>query len=236
MRSLSSSKKMLSSLVWLAQQMRAPSQSILYLEQLQADWLPSGWSQQVYSWLGVGLPDILIGSLLSVVVFLVVFDYTATFELLSSFLLGGVVAGLLGSMPAAHAALTLPRRSHHFFSLLAWAAFLRLSVGLFMALVSNSSRSADVSPSLTGMSFGIGTVLLTLLLARRPPSSPQAMSQPGSGIGTRRGFWRQLLSNEALRQGLLVGGLFGLSDGLSLGLSVGLSAGLSAGLTTVAFI
>jgi hypothetical protein len=57
------------------------------------------------------------------------------------------------------------------------------------------------------MSFGLVTTLLTLLLARWPPASQQAVSPAGNGIETRRRFWRRL-----------VGALFGLSAGLSGGL------------------
>src|SRR5205823_782573 len=146
------------------------------------DWLPTGWAERLYSWLGVRLPDILIGSLLSVIV-LLVFNYLLPFDLLSGFLLGGVVAGLLGSRPGAHAALTPPRRPHHFFSLLARATLLGLVIGLFLALLSNFYLGPRLFPPFTGMIFGLGIALLTLLLAGRPPASPQAISPPGSSSG-----------------------------------------------------
>jgi serine/threonine protein kinase len=91
-RSSPFSKKMLRTLAWLAQQMRERSQSLLYLEQLQPDWLPTGWAQQVYTWLGVRLPAILIGSLVS---FVVVVVSGIGLSLLPTLLLGGVVGGLL---------------------------------------------------------------------------------------------------------------------------------------------
>jgi hypothetical protein len=81
-----------------------------------------------------------------------------------------------------------------------------------------------------GMSFGLGSAVLTLLLARWSPVSPQAADLELSGIGTKRRFWKQLLTNNALRQGLLVGRLFGLSWELSFWLSDRLSGGLSLGL------
>jgi hypothetical protein len=147
-RSPPASKKMLPSLVWLAQQMRARSQSILYLEHLQPDWLPSGWTQQLYSWLGVRLPDILIGGLVSFVIFLL-FSFSKTdFYLLGSFLLGGVVAGLLGSMPAAHARVPVFRRRHRFFSLLIRTVLLGHLVGLALALLSPPGGYAFITHEL----------------------------------------------------------------------------------------
>src|SRR5712692_3752716 len=43
-----SAEQMQGWLVWLAQQMHKRSQSLLYLEQLQPDWLQQGWPQQLY--------------------------------------------------------------------------------------------------------------------------------------------------------------------------------------------
>jgi hypothetical protein len=223
-RSAPSRRKMQHYLVWLAQQMRARSQSILYLEQLQPDWLPSGWTQRVYTWLGVLLPAIFIGGLVSFVAS-AFFVLGTGLDLLPTLLIGGVLGDLLSRMPIAHSALTPSRIHPHPLSLLAKSALLGLFVGLGVALLSTSPESG-LDPTITGMSVGLGTALLTLLLARWSPSSPKAVSPALTGTGTKRQFWRRVLTNDALRRGLLVGGLFGLSVGLSHGVSNTLSAGL----------
>jgi hypothetical protein len=230
-------------LVWLARQMRQHSQSIFYLEHLQPDWLSSGWAQQAYTWLGIWLPDILIGCLMSFVIHLLFFSSGTGFDLLVSVLLGGVVGGLLCSRQATPSAVTPSRSRHQPLPLLATAGFLGLLVGLGLALLSSFDPFHSLSPPITGMSFGLATFLLTLLLVRLPPASQQANNLTESSIGTKRRLLRQMLTNDALRQSLLFGGFFGLSYGLCdrllieqfwglhYGLIRGLSDGLSNGLT-----
>jgi transcriptional regulator with XRE-family HTH domain len=56
-------------LTYLAQQMREHNQTIFHLEHLQPDWLTPR-DQRTYTWLGVRLPDILIGILVSLTLFI----------------------------------------------------------------------------------------------------------------------------------------------------------------------
>ena len=52
---------------WLAQQMREHNQTVFYLEQVQPDWLADR-QRRVYEWLGVRLPAIIIGALVSILI------------------------------------------------------------------------------------------------------------------------------------------------------------------------
>jgi NACHT domain len=220
-RSPPSSQKMLHTLVWLAQRMRERSQSILYLEQLQPDWLPSGWTQQAYAWAAVRIPAILIGSCVSLGILQVLSE--GFVSPLDNLLLGGVVGGLSTYMPRVKPFRTLR-------SLLAVAGLLGLFVGLSIALLCYPHAFA-LDRTLKGICFGIGTILLTLLFACWSLAFHQTTNIAENDTGRRRPIWRRMLTNNALRQGLLVGVLFGGSYGLSTGLigtdpGYGLSDGL----------
>src|SRR6266446_1164854 len=55
-------------LSWLARQMKQQSQTVFYLEHLQPYWLSDNRMLQVYDWLAVRLPDVLMGILVSLTI------------------------------------------------------------------------------------------------------------------------------------------------------------------------
>ena len=87
-------------LSWLARQMKQHSQTIFYIEHLQFDWLSSNRMLRAYDWLGVRLPNMLIGALvgLAISAFLLPFDIYAG---IISIVLGAFLGKLWGGEGAA---------------------------------------------------------------------------------------------------------------------------------------
>jgi serine/threonine protein kinase len=77
----------------LARQMREHNQTVFYLEHLQPDWLSVG-QRRTYTKLGIRLPAIVIGALISILVF----SFFVGLIDWSSLLRYGIVGGLLGGL------------------------------------------------------------------------------------------------------------------------------------------
>src|SRR2546430_11484304 len=79
--------------------MRKHDQTIFYLENLQPDWLTPR-NRRIYTWLGVSLPNILIGVLVSLTLFMFVDTLLEGASELNAPLLiiMSVLGGLLGAL------------------------------------------------------------------------------------------------------------------------------------------
>ena len=207
----------------LAGQMKRQSQTIFYLEQMQPTWLSGHRMLQVYDWLAVRLPSMLMGVLVSLSIseFL-----SSNFELASPIpiiLLGGLLGGLLskGSMPKRPIVRGGKARSALGLRLLQW-----LLIGVLVGL--GSAHSIGLGSGLrtwlsVGLSFGLCSIFLQFLLRKNDTAEAHSQtSLPSEGT-----TWQRLIRRRAVYNGLLVGLLVGLSFWLSYGLSIWLNSGLS---------
>jgi serine/threonine protein kinase len=221
-RSPPSSRDMLPSLVWLAQQMRRRSQSILYLEQLQPDWLAGPGRQLLYQ-LSVGL----IGGLLGLFVGLLVVLITGLGQGLIGGLLFGLFIGLrVGLKRHIHVAEVLTWSWK--WGIIVWPSLLVFSE--LPKLLSGPGTLGRLAGSLAG--GGLLTALAQGLVAGFSTTQLDARMRltPNQGIwrSARNGLIRGLFAGLIVG---LVGGLFGgLGNGLLVGLLVGLLSWLDGGL------
>jgi serine/threonine protein kinase len=228
-----------SRLGWLAQQMREHNQTVFYLEQVQPDWLVDR-QRRVYEWLGVRLPAIIIGALVSILIGW--FFLGISGNLLQETCLGGLLGGLLSLALASDttAVATKPRRR--------WTTALAISMGI--GGVMGLSKGWGTDPMLHGrlfdgyiyfVMFSLSSLLLQFLLpAFSRPLSPTF--RPASGRWTiLKGFIQQRHLQRALLVALLIGLSYGLaialitppSNRLSIGLGFGLTTGLKYGLASI---
>ncbi len=202
---------------WLAHQMRARNQTVFYLEHVQPDWLADR-QRRVYEWLGVRLPAIMIGGLVSILIGWL-FRESEWSSLLQIVILGGMLGGLLCPEmlgDTAHVAAKKRRR---------WGTALPISIGVGLLVGWSHGWIPDTpfEDCLSyGVTFGLSSLVLQYMLS--PPlrrSSPT--SSPSSGRwGVPRGFVQQLYHLRTLLLALLIG----LSVGLMIGTSIGLILGL----------
>src|SRR5438128_880547 len=79
----------------VAAQMKRQSQTIFYLEQMQPDWLSGKRRLQVYDWLAVRLPGMLMGILVILPISVLLLDHSDLLSLIPPILLGGLLGRLL---------------------------------------------------------------------------------------------------------------------------------------------
>ena len=238
--------------------MREHSQTIFYLEHLQPDWLPLR-DQRPYVWLGVRLPDILIGILVGLTIFIFIDTLLQgalnlnDLRLIILGILGGLLGGLFrggvfsrpsrsrqqvppqGDQSRIRQERSLPRfiQTMHPRSILLAVAGVALGVGLGVGL-----SGGDLGIGLSvGLSAGLSSVFLSLLL-----------NLQAEGIRlTKRLRWtwgslmRSLFSLAHITVTLLLTGLITIIIGLSYwwldiqtfhdSLIQGLSIGLGIGLS-----
>lgn len=221
-------------LSWLAQQMQQRNQTLFYLEQLQPDWLPPGQFRRYYEMFAVQLPSVVIGVLVSLLVFSFIGADEISAVVIWIALLGGLVGGLVsgvevGSFQLRNFASAWKQRWHHLLRRGLYASLLLgTSTGLAFALAPDS-RAWFTDPFRAGLIFGIVNGLCGLLLSIVIESGKIPLPQK---IPKRPRF----VFADQVRLGILVGVLVWMSFGLSVGLSFGLSYGLLIGLSYWALI
>jgi serine/threonine protein kinase len=221
-------------LEWLAQQMRTRNQTVFYLEHLQPDWLADR-QRRAYEWLGVRLPAVIIGALVSILIGWLFRELE--WSLLRIVILGGLLGGLLSpKMPDATPRAIIKTRRWHLRHWRWWAT--ALSISIVVGLVLGWSYGWTTDAALNDWLFdsvilSLSSLLLQCMLALSPNrSSP--MSSPDSGRwSVLRSFIQQLQPLRALLIALLIGLSFGLTIDISVGLSFGLILGLVSMLISV---
>jgi DNA polymerase III delta prime subunit len=241
-RRLYSSECMQHWLVWLAKQMQRRSQSVFYLERLQADWLEAGPSQRVYEWAGVRLPNFILGLLASLFVSLLL-SANLTWQMLYVLGLGGGLVGewLYKQQFRSKAMQTPHQVLHPLFAALITSVLIGLFTvlgAIWLDIIHYVSLSITNLLFIGGWAAGL-SLLLKLLTFRLPQYSyTRASSLKSANVFSR--FWRDLWTTEIAKYALVAGGLSGISiwllgwlsgggaqDMVSKGLDFGLFLGLS---------
>ena len=225
-------------LVWLAKQMQQRHLSVLYLEQLQPDWLPVGRLQQQYRWWGIYLPGALIGSLACLSINVLLFAFLNGWSLLLLGLLGGLIGGLIGRNQTISSSRNPSHYSGRMLAGLLSALLLGLGVGGLAGLIARAQPPLPAHlfpgyPILTGyyilseVLFGSACMLLVLFLSRPWLPIPRRSRPTQQAKVAKKHLWSNPLISEALRPSLLIGGLCGLVYGLLAGLAYGLTGRIS---------
>ena len=207
---------------WLAQQMQDHNQAVFYLEHLQPDWLDAK-QRRTYEWLGVRLPAIMIGALVSILIgWLFFIAGTAIYEWLPVVTIGGLLGSFLCPKAPDNTARTTPKMRAR------WGTALFISIGIGL-VIGWSKRGIMLNDWLSsgymyGLIFSLNGFLLQMLL---PTSLHRSSLTCRPGL---RGWLSSLVQQFYLRPALLVTLFIGLSFGLNVGLSFGLSYGPSFGL------
>jgi NACHT domain/TIR domain len=209
-------------LSYLAGQMRDHNQTLFYLEQLQPDWLTTAQQQHPYAGLGIHLPAIVIGVLISFLVQTFILGRTDLVSLLQF----GVVGGLLGGLWHRSLEDSEGQRKHRHL----WRRHLakRVALSLCIGLIYGGDfgflrggpydfdgligKGVAFGQSYLPYSFGmaLGSLLLQYLLLR--PFHPDRSSGTSA-----RGPWKQVARFWSAVQGprsLLVAVITGLSIGM----------------------
>jgi DNA polymerase III delta prime subunit len=201
---------------YLARQMRFHNQTVFYLEHLQPDWLKA-FQQHTYVELAVRLPAIVIGVLISTLVFLF---FTGSTDL-SSLLHYGVLGGLLGGVFRGPRDLGGREPRHTSRKQLVKRIAVSICIGLIYGLSFGFSLGHYYSFDqllIEGLSSGViiggGCLLLQYQLASPFRSSLQ---------NTALGGWKRMLRFWCAVQGLRAL-LVAIVNGLSAGLGFGVDA------------
>ena len=159
----------------LARQMKQQSQTVFYIEQMQPDWLPGERMQRTYTYLGVRLPGILMGILVSLALnFFFLFSSSGpkfVAGIVSLGLAGGLLGGLLSRKHAVPVVTTEMISSRKGFRR---GLFIRgvavLGTGVLMAGGAGLITAPNMGPDALnarvafGDVIGSGTILLTLFI------------------------------------------------------------------------
>ena len=208
---------------WLAHQMRAHNQTVFYLEHVQPDWLTDR-QRCVYEWLGIRLPAIMIGGLVSILIAWLLHEseWSSLFQIV---ILGGMLGGLLCPKMLGNTAHAAAKKRHR------WGTALLVSIGVGL-LVGWSHGWIPYTTFedclLYGVTFGLSSLVLQYMLSFSPNRSSPTSSPSSGRWAILKGFVQQL----HLLRALLVALLIGLGVGL-INTSVGLSYGLILGLTSM---
>jgi DNA-binding TFAR19-related protein (PDSD5 family) len=82
----------------LAQQMKRKNQTLFYIEQMQPDWLPEGRAPRIYATLGVRLPGIVRGMLVSIILNIVLFFLAPSDNIAAILIFFGSLGGLWAAL------------------------------------------------------------------------------------------------------------------------------------------
>lgn len=216
----------------LAHQMKRQSQTIFYLEQMQANWLSDNWRRWAYRWLAVRLPGVLIGILVS----LSISTFISSGPIILEIGLGGLIGGFLSDMSIPQQSAEKHERPG---SNLAVLFFQWVVIGALVGL----GGDLLIGP-LGGLILGLSSTVLQFLFWGDNEVEARLQAQPPP----KDKIWQRLLQRRAVRIGLLVGLVYGLIyglltglfaglgpnplNGLGVGLSNGLLAGETAGLSS----
>jgi len=242
-------KQMRAWLSWLARQMRQHNQTVFYLEHLQPDWLTDR-QHRVYNWLGVRLPAMMIGVLVSIIIGSFLFNISQWPTLPQMVIAGVVLGGLLCPMVRRHtpqAATKIHRR---------WGRRVLISIGVGSVIALSQGWGFNYNAALsTRLSFGLVYGVIFGLLCQlfqyilpASPRSPSPIFTTSSGPRTmlmrlvqqwhfQRALllalliWLSVALSYCFSYSLSIGLIHGLSGGLTYGLRTGLIHGLSGGLT-----
>jgi hypothetical protein len=217
-RSPPSSRDMLPSLVWLAQQMRQRSQSILYLEQLQPDWLAGISRRLLYQLSVVLVSGLLFGLFVGLLVEVISGLGTGLISgLLSGLFVGLLVGGKLGVKRHIHLAEVLTWSWK-------WGSIVWPSLLVFFVLLRGPGDLGRLGGSLVG--GGLLAVLAQGLIDGFSTTQLDARMR----LTPNQGIWRS--ARNGLLMGLIAGLVFGLVVGLFGGQGYGLFSGLLIGLSS----
>jgi len=236
----------------LANLMKQQSSTIFFIEQLQPDWLPSKRLLSAYNWLGVRLPNMLIGALvgLAIIAFLLVITSTTS--------LGGIIlAGFVGLAWSDSLTNRDPVESQPETSNLRWTRIpKRFAIGAIIGLLITLAAGLPLPPSkptllvqLWWLGFGLSFVcsfgLWNILF--------QPLVRTSKSPGIRRGFLVTLFltlisgivfglsyslvygpileyASSSYKYNVPLVMLYGMLGGLAVGLILGLFLGLSSAL------
>jgi serine/threonine protein kinase len=202
-------------LSWLARHLQQHNQTVFYIEHLQPTWLSGVRMRQAYDRWAVRFPAILMGVLLSLMIYsLLIIPPLIGLDLTVYIVLGGFIGWLLGaeSTPQQpHERCGKARRDSRsrLIKRLRVGVYIGLSFGLVAGL-SDLGRDLDIALSEVlsfGLSFGLGSILLQAALEKsnRAASNFQAAQRP------RKPKWQHPLKHVGVRNGILIGLLLGLS-------------------------
>jgi len=223
---LSTQKRAIHWLSWLARQMRQHNQTVFYIEQLQPDWLSGPRMQRAYDWWAVRLPGIFIGVLVSLIINVIYSGSSLSTNIVFAFQGGWLGALLSGEMKRGSP-------FQRFAQLLGMGVLIGAATGLSFALdntvsfgLSSDQLHGQNSILIIGLSFGVsfGLCSIPLQILLRSRNTLNASSEM---IPSRETRWQRLIRSRDVRNGLLIGLFIGLSYGLGYGLSSGLLYGLS---------
>ena len=218
-------------LSWLARNLQTHYQTVFYLEQVQADWLPDSLRRHAFR-LTMRLPTILLGMVSSFVIGLflqTVFDLTTGIQ---AVILGGVLGGCFGQSASTsteggtpNTTQRRPRGRNLGRGLISAGTGLAIGLSFGFELGSNYGLSEWLRDGLIYGSI-IGLVCWVLLVLLPRVSSQHRFSRAPQAPA----HLPHLLSALRLKRTLLVATVLGIGYGLSTGLGYGLSDGSSAGL------
>ncbi len=201
---------------WLASQMRQHDQPIFFLEHLQPDWLTER-QRRAYDWLGVRLPAMIIGALISVLFgwFFIGSAGWSNFpwvSLLWEVTLGGMLGDLFCKLiPSAPTASVKKRRQR-------WETmgYVSIGIGLVIGLSSELSSYTTLNDWLGDASFNCLLFLFsTFLLQYVLVTFSRHAAQPRRPLSGQRVELARFVRQIHLYRALLVALLFGLSYMLS---------------------
>jgi len=208
----------------LAYHMKRQSQSVFYLEQLQPAWLPGSWMPRIYSWLAIQLPDILIGTLVSLAIIILLNREISLEVILLGCLLGEIFSNKRIFLPSIKRGMDNEETFRNFplqLPLMFIFFFIDPLLGICSLLFLLIFFGAQYDDSEMTTQRVIRNGLLVGVLV-------------GLTYGLRYGLGNALLAGVI--NGWHIGPSFGLSYGLNYGLSYGLAFGLSAGLLSLIHI
>jgi DNA polymerase III delta prime subunit len=193
-------------LTWLARQMQLHDQTIFYIEQMQPDWLSERHLYQIYNYLAVRLPDMLIGSIISIII---AYQFFSNFMDIPYNFYYGFLGALTGGLLSCKRHEQSPGE---FYSDNLWKYFrdnlfkrsylinglvIGMSSGLFMGI-----HSKDISVGLCyGLGFGGTSYLLSFLILRKNWTGSHTSIFPRSW----ENFWNNFLGYKSVNAGLIVG-------------------------------
>ena len=218
-------------LSWLAETLKTHDATVLHLEQIQANWLPS---RQDPRFVTIGVPimcGLLVGLLAGLLAGLLIGPAVG----LGAGLVGGLVGGLVFGLTVGlvDGQVIAPTRTLRW-----WLSKLRrgsgirlaarlvvvLPVGLVIGLASGLTTGL-LGGLVGGLVFGLAVGLTVGLVGGQTIAPARTLRWSLSNL--RRSL------DAGLTAGLAVGLVFGLDVGLAYGLDVGLVVGLATGLTVV---
>ncbi len=230
----------------LASHMKRQSQSVFYVEQLQPAWLPGSWMPRIYSWLAIQLPDILIGTLVSLAIIILLNREISLEVILLGCLLGEIFSNKRIFLPSIKRGMDNEETFRNF-PLQLPLMFIFFFIDPLLGICSLLSYGLNYGLSY-GLAFGLSAGLLSLLLI----GEHMTIQSTDRLIWTWRSLGSSFFSKSHLiatmRITILIALVIGLSVGLGnvlspiyiqgftlfskliLALSLGLLGGLTAGL------